>query len=97
MKNGLSKLLIFLQQLEHRQISYTLAHHRDETIMVTVVIPGERWEVEFFENGEVEIERFISNGEIVGEETLNQLLNQDASSNGNTASLMQTHAKSGIT
>jgi hypothetical protein len=38
---------------------------RDEAIMVFVVIPGCRWEVEFFEDGSVEAEAFRSDGEIV--------------------------------
>ena len=30
--------------------------------MVIVDIPGERWEVECFEDGEIEVERFVSAG-----------------------------------
>lgn len=45
--NVFDKLVVFLQKLEQQQISYTLAHHRDDAVMVTVVVPGERWEVEF--------------------------------------------------
>jgi hypothetical protein len=93
MKNGLNKLLTFLQKLEHRHISYTLAHHRDEAVMVIVAIPGERWEVEFFEDGMVEVERFISNGDIAEEEILNQLFNEDATGNGNTVPLIRTYAE----
>jgi hypothetical protein len=37
---------------------------RPEAVMVTVVIPGERVEVEFFADGRIEIERFISNGTV---------------------------------
>ena len=44
-------------------IHYTLASHRDDAIMVLITVPGERWEVE----------RFISNGEICGEEALHEL------------------------
>jgi hypothetical protein len=71
--NVFDKLVVFLQKLEQQQISYTLAHHRDEAIMVTVVVPGERWEVEFLSSGAVEVEKFISNGEIAGEEALREL------------------------
>jgi hypothetical protein len=51
-----------------------LAHQRDNAIMVIVAVPGERWEVEFCEDGSVEVERFISNGEIAGEAALSELL-----------------------
>lgn len=70
------KLNLFLQNLEQQRISYTLAHHRDEAIMVTVAVPGERWEVEFLSNGAVDVEKFISNGEIAGEEALSELFAQ---------------------
>ncbi|MEH2350265.1 MAG: hypothetical protein V7K55_20150 [Nostoc sp.] len=74
MKNhGFDKLVTFLNQLEQERISYTLAHHRDETIMVNVAVAGERWEVEFFEDGSVEVERFVSSGEINGKEVFSEL------------------------
>jgi hypothetical protein len=72
------KLTIFLKQLEQEHIHYTLASHRDGAIMVLVTVPGERWEIEFFEDGSVEVERFISNGEIYGEETLHELFTRYA-------------------
>ena len=71
--NGFTKLTNFLTQLEQHKISYTLAHHRDETIMVMAAVPGQRWEIEFFHDGSVEIERFISGGGIEGETVLNEL------------------------
>jgi hypothetical protein len=61
--NTLGKLLEFLAQLEARHIWYRLEHVRD-SIMVITTIPGERWEVEFFEDGQVEVERFSSPGKI---------------------------------
>jgi len=51
----------FLNRLELAKISFRLERIREDTIMVFfVVVPGERWEVEFFANGKVEIERFFS-------------------------------------
>jgi hypothetical protein len=41
--------------------------------MVTVAIPGERWEVEFFANCTIEIERFKSTNGIGGEESLTEI------------------------
>jgi hypothetical protein len=69
-------LTTFLKQLEHGHIHYTLASHRDDTIMVCVTVPGERWEIEFLGDGSVEVERFISSGEIGGEEVLAELWTQ---------------------
>jgi hypothetical protein len=72
------KLTTFLNQLNRENIHYTLASHRDDAIMVLVAVPGERWEIEFFGDGSVEVERFISNGEIYGEETLHELFTRYA-------------------
>jgi len=30
--------------------------------MISVALPGERWEIEFFEDGHIELERFVSQG-----------------------------------
>ena len=69
MNNSFEKLLHFLTKLEQSKIAYSLAHHREETVMVMATIPGERWEIEFFADGSVEIERFGSKGEL-GDESL---------------------------
>jgi len=42
--------------------------------MVTVALPGERCEVEFLDDGSVDVERFVSSGELGGEALLNKLL-----------------------
>ena len=55
---SLQKLLDFLIKLDEKKIHYTLAHHREEAIMVFVAVPGERWEIEFFADEHVEIEIF---------------------------------------
>lgn len=62
-RHGLG-LMEFLAELDACHVSYRLDRARLETIMVTVVVPGERWEVEFFAGGEVEVERFRTVGAI---------------------------------
>ena len=56
--NAMQNLLAFLVNLEERKISYRLEHNREDSIMALIAIPGERWEVEFFADGKVEIEIF---------------------------------------
>ena len=68
----MKKLITFLERLEERKIYYKLNKVRN-AIMVEVAIPGERWEVEFFVDGDVEVEKFISNAEIFDEKELEQL------------------------
>lgn len=68
-----TNLLAFLDRLDHQRISYTLAHQREDALMVLVAVPGERWEIEFRSDGAIEIEKFISTGEIHEAESLSEL------------------------
>ncbi len=72
---AISKLLAFLDRLESEKIWYRLEHIRD-SIMVETAVPGERWEIEFFSDGHVEVERFRSDGRIGGEEMLETLFRE---------------------
>jgi hypothetical protein len=75
-QTSLGKLLAFLDRLEELNFSYRLNHVRD-SIMVEIVVPSERWEVEFFDNGEIEIERFVSTGvQSIEDESLSQLITE---------------------
>ena len=62
----MEKLLEFLNQLEEKKIYYRLNRIRD-SILVEIAVPGQRWEVEFFADGEVQVEKFLSSGEIQNE------------------------------
>jgi len=73
-KNVFNDLMAFLANLEKGKIHYNLMHQRENAVMVSIVVPGERWEVEFFDNGTVEVERFISDGEIADEAALIELI-----------------------
>jgi hypothetical protein len=75
---SLDKLICFLHRLEQSSIQYRLEGVRD-AIMVTVAVPGERWEIEFFDSGRVEIERFESTGVVEEEKMLEDLLSIHAS------------------
>ena len=73
----MKKLYAFLEQLEEAGIFFTLQRIR-ESIMVNVVVPGERWEVEFFEDGHVVVERFLTAGDLLDEKALNSLFDKFA-------------------
>jgi len=73
-----SDLLAFLRRLEAARIHYTLRHSRDDAVMVEIAVPGERWEVDFLEDGDVDVEVFRSDG---GVKAADGLLDQ----------LIQTH------
>ncbi len=73
MLNAFIDLDYFLKKLDSANIHYALNRFRDGFIAVEITVPGERWEVEFSENGTVEIEIFKSNGKIHSEEILEEL------------------------
>ncbi|KGK81152.1 hypothetical protein [Clostridium sp. HMP27] len=66
----------FLNTLEENQIFYRLSKIRPESIMVEVAVPGQRWEIEFMDDGAIEIEKFISDGTIYGDEELQVLIDE---------------------
>jgi len=71
--NKIHELITFLNELERNSIYYRLNKIRD-SILVEVVVPGQRWEIEFMSDGTIEVEKFISNGDILDERELNVLL-----------------------
>ena len=62
-------LLDLLDWLDENRIYYKL-NKVNENILVEVAIPGERWEIEVLRDGTIQIERFISTGEIAGDLTI---------------------------
>ncbi len=72
----MEKLLDFLSELSKRNIFYSLSTIRPDAIMVEIAVPGERWEVEFFADGHLEVETFIANPiGIEGEDAIKRLFN----------------------
>ncbi len=69
----MKNLIDFLEKLEEKKIYYKLNKVRD-AVMVEIAVPGERWEVEFFEDGNIEVEKFVSSGEILGADELKKLV-----------------------
>jgi hypothetical protein len=57
-------LLEFLTRLRAARIYYVLSDPTEGAVMVEISVPGERWEVEFHQDGRIGVEVFASNGEI---------------------------------
>jgi hypothetical protein len=66
-------LLSFLGHLKNAHIHYTLADPTECSVMVEISVPGERWEVEFHEDGRISVEVFVSSGGVQGGELLEAL------------------------
>ena len=54
----------FLKDLDERKIYYRVNKIREDAVMVEITVPGQFWEVEFMDDGSIEIPKFISCGEI---------------------------------
>lgn len=76
-----TRLLSFLDELRAAKIHYRLDQFRDDAIMVEVAVPGERWEVEFLDDGSVEVEVFRSDGSIHDNAALDDLIRRHSNRN----------------
>ncbi|MEM7245573.1 MAG: hypothetical protein AAF533_09530 [Acidobacteriota bacterium] len=70
----LAKLTKFLDRLDEADHHYTLSSIKEGTITVGVSVPGERWEIEFMQDGDVEVEVFHADGDIRGFDATADLL-----------------------
>lgn len=59
-----------LRRLDEAHFHYTLNRHRDDTILVKVDFVGERVEIDVFEDGHLEVSRFLGTEEVLGGQEL---------------------------
>jgi hypothetical protein len=59
-----------LRDLEAASIHFTLGRYREDTVLVTLTLVGERVEVDVFDDGHMEVSRFPGSEDIVGDEAL---------------------------
>jgi hypothetical protein len=67
------KLLAFLKRLDEAGIHFRMDRYRQDAVSVEITAPGERWEVDFLDDGTVDVERFRSTGQIDDESVLEEL------------------------
>ena len=60
--------------LRAAQIHFTLSTHREDALSILATVPGERWEIDVLDDGEVDFERFVSDGEIGDAAALDELI-----------------------
>ena len=69
-------LVDLVARLDESKIAFSLQIVREGSVMVALVVPGERWEVEFMADGSIEVEVFRSSGDIEGSAALVRLFEQ---------------------
>jgi hypothetical protein len=67
-------LIDFLDKLSQSKIHYNLSYHLPQAISVLITVPGERWEVDFHQDGEIQIEAFRAYTDVVSEKEGEALL-----------------------
>ena len=72
MKEPFRILFEIIKQLEAATISFTVTQYRYDSISILAHLPGERWEIDVMEDGDVDFERFVSDGKILEREVLDQ-------------------------
>ena len=72
MPNTVADLIALAQRLDAAAISYELAINRN-AVSFMIAVPGERWEVDFLENGTLDVEVFKSDGSISNGRKLDDL------------------------
>lgn len=70
----LKGLLELLGRLETAKIQFTLARHQEDAITIDVAVPGQRWEINCYGNGRMEVEVFKSDGTIRDASAIDELL-----------------------
>ncbi len=60
--------------MKEANIFFKLAHHLDDATTFEVAVPGQRWEIDCYDNGTVEVEVFRSDGSILDEAALDRLI-----------------------
>lgn len=73
----LSELTDLLDRLDVAEIQYTLSSVREGAIVVGIDVPGEHWEVEFMDDGDIEVEVFRSDGQIFDFSIVEDLFDSD--------------------
>ena len=63
-------LFDLLRRLDEARIHYTLSSHREDSVSVNVTFVGERVEVDVFEDGHVEVSRFLGTEDVLGGQEL---------------------------
>lgn len=59
-----------IKRLDEANFHYTLARHRDDSVLVTIAFVGERVEVDVFDDGHMEASRFLGTEDVLGGQDL---------------------------
>jgi hypothetical protein len=59
-------LFDLLARLDNAKVAYALSRHRPESVLVSITVVGQRIEIDVFDDGHMEISRFVGNEDVEG-------------------------------
>jgi hypothetical protein len=71
--NALKKLLALSDKLKDANIHHDVTRYREDGVSIIASVPGERWEIDVLDDGEIIVEVYKSQGCCRGEEALKDL------------------------
>ena len=69
-----AKLMEIIRALEAARIHFTVSYHRYDAVSILAIVPGERWEIDILEDGDVDFERFVTTGGVTSEAEVNEAI-----------------------
>ncbi len=84
MKNPFDKMMEIIAFLEENHVYYRISKVSDanNSIMIDLAIPGERWEIDIQDNGQVSIDKFIYDMNYYDETALEELVEKNENRTG---------------
>lgn len=73
---GYKKLFEIMKRLDEAKIWYAVGSSREGYVKISTDVPGQRWEIEIDDNGDIEFEVFKSDGEIHDENVLTKFIEE---------------------
>jgi hypothetical protein len=73
-REPLTVLLEIVRRLRQSNIHCQVAQYRDDALSIEAVVPGQRWEIDVFVDGTVDVEVFRSDGVMYDEDRLDALI-----------------------
>ncbi|BBP96119.1 hypothetical protein BSFA1_12480 [Burkholderia sp. SFA1] len=59
-------LFDLLRRLDNAKVAYSLSRQRSESVLVSITVVGQRIEIDVFDDGHMEVSRFLGNEDIEG-------------------------------
>jgi hypothetical protein len=80
LRSGVDRVYALINELRRHKKEFFLGMYRTEEfpMMIMVEVQNQFWEVEIYESGEMDVEAFLSDGQIYGEEKLPELIREFA-------------------